>query len=101
MFGIWAMVALICTLPAKLLALFMDRDLSWRGAWRLGSVALLPGACLVAASTFLYGWQIVDLVGLAFLWVAHLVVSCAYLFGGVWACPRLSSRPLKQNPFIS
>jgi len=101
LFGIWAVLALIYTLPAKFVAWFGDRQLSWGGAWRLSSAALLPGALLMGAATFLYGWQAVDLVGLIFFFVAHLLVDWIYIAGGAWACPRLFPNIIKQNPFIS
>jgi hypothetical protein len=101
LFGIWAVLALIYTVPAKFIAWFGDRQLSWGGAWRLGSAALLPGALLMGAATFLYGWQAVDLIGLAFFFVAHMLMGWVYLAGGAWACPRLHPDIIKQNPFVS
>jgi hypothetical protein len=101
MFGIWALVAVIYTVPAKLTALFADRELSWFGAWRLASASMLAGAFLVVAGIYLYSAQVVDLVGLVFIWAAHVVMGWVHLFGGVWASPRLSPKSVKQNPFIS
>ena len=101
LFGIGAAVALIYTVPAKFIAWFGDRQLSWGGAWRLGSAALLPGALLMGAATLLYGWQAVDLIGLAFFFVAHTLMGWVYVAGGAWACPRLYPNALKQNPFIT
>ncbi len=101
LFGIWAALALIYTVPAKFIAWFGDRQLSWGGAWRLGSAALLPGALLMSAATFLYGWQAVDLIGLAFFFVAHALMGWVYLAGGAWGCPRLYLNVLKQNPFVN
>jgi hypothetical protein len=99
--GIWALLALFYTVPAKAMACLADRDLSWSGAWRMGCASLLPGAGLLAAAVFLYGWQAVDLAGLAFLFAAHAPMGWVYLAGGVWACPRLDLNPPKQNPFIA
>jgi hypothetical protein len=99
LFVMWALLALIYTVPAKCAALFADRKLSWFGAWRMASAALLPGAILMAASTFLYGAWAVDLIGLSFLLVAHVLVGWIYVGGGVWACPRLQVNLLKRNPF--
>lgn len=101
LFGIWAVLALIYTVPAKLIAWFADRQLSWAGAWRMSSAALLPGALLMGAATFLYGWQAVDLIGLACFFVAHMLTGWVYVAGGAWACPRLYPNVLKQNPFIA
>jgi hypothetical protein len=101
LFGIWAVLALIYTVPAKFIAWFADRQLSWGGAWKLSSAALVPGALLMVAATFLYSWQTVDLAGLAFFYVAHLLIGWVYLIGGAWACPRLTLNNLKHNPFIT
>jgi hypothetical protein len=99
LFGIWAVLALIYTLPAKCMAWFADRRLSWGGAWRMSSAALLPGALLMGAANLLYLWQAVDLIGLAFFFVAHVIMGCVYVAGGAWACPRSVPDILKQNPF--
>ena len=101
LFIIWALLAVIYIVPAKFIAWCGDRELSWSGAWRLSSAALLPGAFLMGIATFLYGWRAVDLVGLIFFFVAHLIMDWVYLAGGAWACPRLYPNVLKQNPFIS
>jgi hypothetical protein len=101
LFGIWAVLALIYTVPAILLALFGDRQLSWFGAWRMSVAAQLPGAFLMGIAIFLYGSQAVDLIGLAFFFVAHLLMGWIYVVGGAWASPRLHMTVIKQNPFIT
>ena len=98
--GSWAVLALIYTFPAKFIAWFGDRQLSWVGAWRLGSAALLPGALLMGVAILLYDWQVVDLIGLAFFFVAHMLIGWVYLAGGAWACHRQYPNVLKQNPFV-
>jgi hypothetical protein len=101
LFGIWAVLASICTVPAKIIAWMGDRELLWGGAWRLCSAALLPGALLMGAAIFLYGWQALDLIGVASLFVAHMLMGWVYLAGGAWACPRLYQNVVKQNPFLT
>ena len=101
LFVIWAVMALFYTVPAKLTAWFADRQLSWAGAWRLSSAAMLPGALLMGAAILLYGWQAVDLIGLVLFFVAHVLMGWTYLVGGVCACPLLHPDLLKQNPFGS
>ena len=80
---------------------FADRNLSWVGAWRLASAALMPGALLMAAAVFSYAWHTIDLLGLSFFFTAHLIIGWVYLVGGVCAAPRLFPRNTKQNPFAS
>lgn len=101
MYVMWAGLALIYTVPSKLLALFADRDLPWFAAWKLASASMLPGAFLVVAGIYLYSAQVVDLIGLLYLWAAHLLTGCVYLVGGVLACPKLAPKHAKPNPFTS
>lgn len=101
LFGIWALLAAIYTLLAKFMAWYGDRQLLWGGAWCLCSAALLPGAILMCLAILLYAWQVADLVGFAFLLVAHFVVGWVYVVGGALACPREFLNPIKHNPFVS
>ena len=45
-----------------IIAYFKDRRLTARGAWKLASAALLPGALLVCAGIVLYGLGVADLL---------------------------------------
>jgi hypothetical protein len=101
MFINWALLALIYTPAARLLAWFADCELSWGGAWRVSSAALLPGGLLMGVGIFLYGAQSIDLVGLAFFFVTHFLVGWIYVAGGALACPRLQLDTAARNPFVS
>jgi hypothetical protein len=101
LFGIWALLAVIYTLPAKFIAWFTDRDLSWGGAWRMCCAAHISGALVMIMATFLYNWRAIDLVGLLFFFVAHLVVDWVYVIGGAWACPKGNVLKPNQNPFTA
>jgi hypothetical protein len=101
LFVLWALCAVIYTLPAYLIGWMADRRLSLTGGWRLSAATLMPGGILVAVGIFLYGWASMDLVGLAFVYLAHLLSSLVYLVGGVLACPRILPEAPKPNPFIS
>jgi hypothetical protein len=59
----------------------------------------MPGSLLLASATLSYGWRALDLLGLLFFYLAHLVMGWVYLVGGVRAAPRLFSEASKQNPF--
>jgi hypothetical protein len=95
----WGLLAAIYIWPAKFIAWFADRNLSWRGAWKLCFAAMLPGALVMTFAVFLYGWHAIDLVKLSFLWLAHLATGWVYVAGGVWASPRLFPKAASQNPF--
>ncbi|MGA2751123.1 MAG: hypothetical protein ABSG59_20335 [Verrucomicrobiota bacterium] len=97
---VWAVLATIYVAPVKILAWFADRSLSWTGAWRLASAALMPGALVLAADVALYGTQAIDLVGLSFFFIAHLVIGWVYLVGGVCATPRFHLKEANRNPFV-
>ena len=91
------MLALIYTVPAKFIAWFADRELSWGGAWRMSSAALLPGAIAHGCGHFLYGWQAVDLIGLAFFsW--RTCSGWVYLAGGVLGMSTALSECSQAEP---
>jgi len=87
--------------PAKFIAWFTDRFLSWGGAWRLASAALLPGAVMLAGAILLYGWSVMELVGLSFSIAVHLVIGWVYLVGGSCKVRRLFPEKSKRNPFTA
>jgi hypothetical protein len=98
---VWAALAMIYMAPAKFIAWFTDRFLSWGGAWRLASAALLPGAVMLAGAILLYGWSVMDLVGLSFSIAVHLVIGWVYLVGGSCKVRRLFPEKSKRNPFTA
>jgi hypothetical protein len=95
----WAVLAAIYAVPAKCLAWYADRSLPWRGAWRLASAALLPGALVMAWAILLYGWKVIDVVGLTFFLALHLIIGWAYVAGGVVKTKPLFAAESKRNPF--
>lgn len=101
MFLFWAILALVYMAPAKCIGWFADRQLTWGGAWRLSSAALLPGAFYMIFGVLLYSWRAVDLIGLAFIWLAHMLMGWVYVIGGSLACPRLFPQAPRPNPFTS
>lgn len=100
LFFSWVVLGTVYMGPAKFIAWYADRNLSWRGAWKLNFAALVPAGMVMTFGVFLYGWHAIDLVQLSFFWLAHLVMGWVYIVGAVFALPRLFSpgRP-KKNPF--
>lgn len=97
---VWAVLATVYSVPAWLLAFFADRELRWRGSWRLAGAALLPGALLMTGAILLYGLGGLDLVQLAFTLALHLLVGWAYLFASPFWLPRHPGAPgVAANPF--
>lgn len=100
----WALLAMVWTVIAKLVAWFMDRRLGWFGAWKVCSAALMPGALLLALAARLYHWQAIDLIALAVFYVGHLVIGLVYVVGAPFKCSKLKLSEVKKpaipkNPF--
>ncbi len=97
----WALLAAIYMAPAKFMAWFADRYLSWGGAWRLASAALLPGTLVLFGAIILYGWSVIDLVGLSFFGAVQLLAGWIYVVGGGCKVTRLFPGDSKRNPFTA
>ena len=96
----WSLLATLCAGPVWLLAFFANRELTLRGSWKLAGAALMPGALFVAAGVLLYDSGVVDLVGLAFVVGAHLVLDGVYLIASPFFLPRLAAtEAARKNPF--
>ena len=98
LFASWLMLATISFPIPWVIAYFKDRRLSARGAWKLASAALLPGALLVCVGIVLYGVGVADLLRLLVLWLAHFVVGWVYLVLAPFRLPRATAKPA-ANPF--
>jgi maltodextrin utilization protein YvdJ len=102
LFLCWMLLATLYFLPVKLWAFFADRHLSLGGAWRLSGAGLVPGALLMTAAIFLYGWQIIDLIRLGAFFILHLVVGWIYLALAPFALPKIAAAKAgSSNPFAS
>lgn len=98
---LWAVLAAIYMFPAKFIAWFSDRYLTWGGAWRLASAALLPGALLMIGTVFLYGSSVMDLVGLSFSVAVHFIIGWVYFVGASCKVTRLFPNHSNRNPFTA
>ena len=96
----WTLLSLIYAPIVKLLAYFADRELSWRGSWRLASAAQMMAALLMSFAILLYGLQAFDLIRFLFFFSAHFVVAWVYVFAAPHFLPRMSAGgPTANNPF--
>jgi hypothetical protein len=95
----WWILATIYFLPVWILGFFTNRDLNFRASWKFSGAALMPGALLMAAGIFLYGFGALDLVQLGFIFSAHFVLGWIYLFVSLLFLPRISEAKPKVNPF--
>ncbi|MEI6779461.1 MAG: hypothetical protein WCQ21_00950 [Verrucomicrobiota bacterium] len=96
---IWACLATVYCLPVWLISLFVSRDCSLGGSWRLAGAALMPGALLICVAMVLYGWGVLDLVRLAVVGAVHLVMGWVYLLICPRCLPRHSTVAVSSNPF--
>jgi hypothetical protein len=92
------LLATVYCLPAWLIGLFANRQLNFRGSWKLSGAALMPGAMLLTAAIVLYGFGALNLIQFCFLFGAHLALAWLYLFLSQLFLPR--NIPVeKGNPF--
>ena len=96
----WWILATLYFLPAWILGFFANRDLNFRASWKLSGAALMPGALLMAAGIFLYGFGALDLVQLGFIFSAHFVLGWIYLVVSLLFLPRIPEARLEKNPFV-
>jgi hypothetical protein len=75
----WGVLATVFSGPVWLIGFFANRQLTWRGSWRLAGAGLVPGALFLSGAIVLYGLGALDPVGLLVAWVLHLVIGCLYL----------------------
>ena len=98
----WALLAMIYSLAAWLVAFYANRAVDWRGSWRLAGAALMPGALMVAVAIVLYGLRAFDLLKFGLAFGMHLVVGWIYIFVSPLFLPRNPEvPPAEKNPFSS
>ena len=97
---IWALLATVYAIPARLAALYTARTITLAGSWRLAGAALMPGSLLLSAAVLLYGAGVLDGLGLTILSVLHLLAGWIYLFLSPLFLPKSSYAPRRpRNPF--
>lgn len=96
----WALLAALYALPLWVLVFLLDRPLRIIACWRMAGAALLPGALAMIVGLVLYGFGVVDLVGLGFITAGHFVLGWIYLFVGSLFLPRATPPDASpKNPF--
>jgi hypothetical protein len=98
---LWAALATVYFLPAWLMGFFANRNLNFRGSWKLAGAALMPGALLLTAAIVLYGLAALDLIQFCFLFGAHFALGWIYLFLSQLFLPRIDSTRPEDNPFTA
>jgi len=95
----WWLLSTLYFLPVWTLGFFANRDLNFRASWKLSGAALMPGALLMAAGIFLYGFGFLNLVSLVFILASHFALGWIYLAVSLFFLPRISEPKPKGNPF--
>ena len=96
----WPVLGAVYLLPVWLVGFFANRDLDWRGSWKLASASLLPGALVVAVALVLYGLGLLDLVQFVAVQIGHLVMGWIYAGISPLFLPRHPAAERRgKNPF--
>lgn len=96
----WLVLATLYSLPVRVITFYSDRQATWPGCWRIAGAAQLPGALLMSGAIFLYGFNRLNLVGLLFAWLLHVVIGWIYVGIASTRLPRLANAPQRRgNPF--
>ena len=101
LFVTWIFLATIYCPFVRLFGFFKDRAVTLAGSWKISAASLLPAALLVGASLVLYGFRLIDLIGLVTLWLLHLPMSWVYLAVSPLRLPRVSDAvpSARRDPF--
>ena len=96
----WALLALLYSPVAWLVVFFANRQLTWRGGYRVCGAALMPGALFMTLTLVLYGLGALDVVLLLIMAAAHFIVGWVYVFLVPFWRPRITqATPSSTNPF--
>jgi hypothetical protein len=96
---LWWMVGLLYLPLVKFIAFFTDRAVTWGGAWRVATAALLPGALLLAVGLLLYGAGLLDLFRFTLLYLLHIMAGLVFVVTSPLFLPKHFSQGKGGNPF--
>ena len=96
----WFVLATLYAVPVWAAGFFANRDLSLGASWRLAGAALMPGALLMAAAILLYDFAALDLVQMAVVTVAHVLLGWIYVGVSLLFVPPPATGP-RENPFAA
>lgn len=97
----WAVLAMICFLPAWLVGFFTNRSLSLGGSWRLAGAAQMPGALFLTAAIFCYGLGMLDPLRLVLAAGLHFVSGWIYILLAPLSLPRHPDAAPTVDPFVA
>lgn len=94
----WTVLAALIMVPLRLYSAVARRDVSLAGCWRLGAMALMPGALVMGLGIMLYSLQRIALPELLLINALHLVVGLFYLAVAPLRLPPRGKAP-PASPF--
>ncbi len=101
--AMWSLLALIYTIPLRVIAFYRDRKLLLAEAWRLGGAAVLPAALFMSVALMGYLIHRLNLLQLLAAGVAHVLIGWMFAFSAVGHLKALSVTPgspgRASNPF--
>jgi hypothetical protein len=98
----WFALGVLYSLVPWVAAWLTKRKLSWIGSWRMCTAGLVPGALLMVAAIWLYGFGVLDLLQFLVLVVLHFVLPWLCIGLAVRALPSTVPRILSGgNPFTA
>jgi hypothetical protein len=93
----WAVLALIYSAPARLVAALASREAGWCDCFRLCAAALLPAAALLTLCIVLHGLSLLDTLQLALVFALHFIAGWIQTALALARLPRRIA-PV-ENPF--
>ncbi|MBI5384910.1 MAG: hypothetical protein HZA90_09515 [Verrucomicrobia bacterium] len=102
LFVSWFVLATLYFPVVKAFAFFANRQLGWRGSWKLSSAALMPGALVVALGILCYGWLGMDLIQLGLFYAMHFLAGWVFIAVSPFFLPQdPGASALPANPFAT
>ena len=97
---VWFALATLQAPLVWLTAFFANRDLAWRGSWKIAGAALMPGMLLLLAAIVFYGLEAFGLLELLAAVIASFGTAWTYIALSLFFVPRLArTKSVKGNPF--
>ena len=88
----WGLIALVATIPLRLYALILSREVSLGGCARLALASLMTGALVMTAAIYLYSQRQLSLLEFLLVIAIHLVVDLLYLVLAPLRLPKRGAR---------
>lgn len=96
---VWSLLALVLTLPLRLVAFVLQKQITLGGCWRLSAAASMSGSLVLNLGIGSYVMRWLPWPALAAVVVIHLLVSALLLSWGLGSRPKKNRAASSPNPF--